>query len=98
MEPTPPAASPDRFAGTDPDPVPVGGILTIRFHDPDRAGQAVTVHAADAADPSDSRDLAIRLRGNGKGSTQWIVPTEWTAVVLRHETSRDHRVAIAPPP
>ncbi len=89
---------PDRFAGTDPDPVPDGGILTVAFEDPDRGGQNVVVVASDGDDPSATAEFGIHLRGNGRGRGQFIVPVGWGSVVLTAPGSRSRTIAVALPP
>ena len=52
---------PDRFVGTEPDPIPDGGILSIAFTDPERGGQEVEITAVDGDDPSDQRTARVAL-------------------------------------
>jgi hypothetical protein len=89
---------PDCFAGTQTDPLPDGGILLIKFHDPQRAGRAVEVTATNADDPSETRTVAIQLRGNGRGTAHFISPVGWGGIVLSAAGSRPHRVDVAVPP
>lgn len=93
-----PSDLPDRFAGTDPDPVPDGGILTVKFADPERAKQTISAVASDGDDPTATVDFEIPLRGNGKGSALFIVPVGWGSVVLSAPGSRPRSVAVALPP
>jgi hypothetical protein len=97
MKPSVPSV-PDRFAGTHPDPVPAGGVLTVLFADPERGGAAVEVEAKDRDDATESRTLSVKLRGNGKGSQLFIVPVGWGGVVLSAPGSAPHTVAVALPP
>ena len=92
------ATLPDRFDGSGPNPVPDGGVLTVRFADPDRGGQTVEVDATDRDDATESRRVSIKLRGNGKGSQLFIVPVGWGGVVLTGDGSRPHTVDVALPP
>ena len=68
----------------------------MHYASPEQAGETVTVEARDGGDPSDRCELRIRLRGNGKGSTELVVPTGWTAVVLSSPNSAEHRIPVAP--
>ena len=56
------------------------------------------VAARDGDDPTDERRFEVRLRGNGRGTSQFIVPVGWGSVVLACQGSRDHVVAVALPP
>lgn len=78
--------------------MPDGGILIVHYQDPELGGQVVSVSAHDGGDPSDRRELRIRLRGNGKGSCEFVVPVGWTSVVLTSERSAPHEVPVARPP
>lgn len=89
---------PDRFAGTQPDPVPDGGILTVHYADVDQAKQTVRVVATDRDDSTDAVQLDIPLRGNGKGSALLTVPVGWSGVVLSSEQSEVHAIDVALPP
>jgi len=89
---------PDRFAGTHPDPVPDGGVLTVVYADPERGGQTVAVTASDRDDATESRSVQVKLRGNGKGSQLFIVPVGWGGVVLASDGSQPHTIAVALPP
>ncbi len=91
-------APPDRFDGTNPDPVPDGGVLTVLYADPDRGGQTVEVEATDRDDTTASQRVEIKLRGNGKGSQLFIVPVGWGGVVLTSSGSQPHAVDVALPP
>ncbi len=85
---------PDRFEGTHPDPVQEGNSLTIEFDNPDLAGQTVTVQAFPAGG-GDGVNIQIDLDTDGKGTTEWTVPTGWApALTLEHPTSRDHGVDV----
>jgi hypothetical protein len=88
----------DRFDGTSPDPVPDGGILTVKLVHPEKPGQVVTVIATDGDDSTETSTLEIKLRGNGRGSALFIVPAGWGSVVLTCEDSRPHSIAVALPP
>ena len=88
----------DRFEGTQPNPVPDGGILTVHYADAHQAKQTVQVVVADRDDASETAALEIPLRGNGKGSTLFIVPAGWGGVVLSNDKSRSHSVDVALPP
>ena len=89
---------PDHFDGTNPDPVPDGGILTVCYTDTGKAKETIAVLATDADDASESWHIEIRLRGNGKGTAQFIVPAGWGGVVLTADGSRPHTVPVALPP
>lgn len=92
------SAVPDRFVGTEPDPVPDGGVLTVKFDDPERAGQVVAVTACDGDDPTEVATVDVKLRGNGKGTGLLIVPVGWGSVVLSCAWSQKHTIAVAVPP
>jgi len=88
----------DRFAGTDPDPVPDGGILTVHYRDPGHASQSVEIKATDGADPTDTKTVSLALRGNGAGKALFIVPAGWESVVLTDDAGATRTVAVALPP
>lgn len=84
----------DRFAGTNPSPVPAGGTLTIKFDNPSLAGTTVTVDLTNEEGTVDT--VNITLNASGKGSATWTVPTTgWDLVLLSHSTSEDHTVVVS---
>ncbi len=88
----------DCFARTSREPVPDGGILTIVFEDPARAGQQVQVVASDRDDPGAKQTVEIQLRGNGRGSGQLVVPSGWGAIALGCEGCAPCTIDVALPP
>ena len=86
-------AQQDRFDGTEPDPVGAGDKVNVHFCNPALAGKTilVTLSNGDGA----STTLAIVLGADGCGVSSWTVPSSnWDQVLLSHETSQDHTVAV----
>lgn len=98
MPPEDSPTRPDRFAGTSPNPIPDGGILDIRYLDEAKGGETVEVVATNGGDATETHTLQLALRGNGKGSTQFIVPPGWDSVELSAEDSATHVIDVAVPP
>ena len=84
---------PDRFV-CKPDPVHVGGSLTIQYSNPDFAGQTVTITIVDTG-IGQLVEKDIILDADGIGAIEWGVPMGWGPfATMEGPDSRDHVVIV----
>jgi hypothetical protein len=85
--------TPDRFL-CKPDPVHVGGSLTIQYENPDLAGQTVTIKIVDTG-IGQIVEKDIVLNADGIGAIEWGVPMDWGPfATMEGPDSRDATVIV----
>lgn len=85
---------PDRFKGTWPDPVAIGGTLYIHFGDATKAGQTVSVNIVDTG-IGQLVTVEIVLDDTGNGEIAWPVPMDWGPfATLEGPNSTDHTIDV----
>lgn len=82
----------NRFAGTAV-VAAAGSDLEIHFENASLANQTVTIAISNGESIEDT--VQIELDSSGKGATTWRIPESgWVTVILEHDTSDDHAIAV----
>ena len=88
-------SNPQRFGGTGPSPLPVGGTLNIQYTNQMKPNTAVTVTVYNNLNPEETVTIEMQTNSAGVATAPFDVPIDWGAAVLTAPDSQDMTIMVA---